>query len=96
MQVLYFDGGTEVELKENVDYGDLSIHSIIEGDRRYRENRNAFEGAGYSVVDEGKYIYLNEANPMGRELTYEKNYYYEQIPGGEINKNPNLRRNDGY
>lgn len=52
--------------------------------------------SSYYVVNEDKYIYLNEANPHGRELTYDKRYYYEQIPGGEINKNPKLVRNDGY
>ena len=50
----------------------------------------------YYVVNEGKYIFLNEANPFGRELTYDKRWYYEQIPGGEINKNDKLIRNDGY
>ena len=41
------DDGSEVELKENVDYGDLSIHSIIEGDRRYREQQEGFSDAGF-------------------------------------------------
>ena len=52
--------------------------------------------SSYYVVSEDKYIFLNEANPFGRELTYDKKWYYEQIPGGEINKNPKLVRNDGY
>ncbi len=52
--------------------------------------------SSYYVVNEGKYIFLNEANPFGRELTYDKRWYYEQIPGGEINKNDKLIRNDGY
>lgn len=34
------DDGTEVELKENLSYGDLSINSIIEGDRKYHNNEN--------------------------------------------------------
>ena len=41
------DNGEEVELKENIDYGDLSINSIIEGDRRYRDE-DKFAGAGFS------------------------------------------------
>ena len=52
--------------------------------------------SGYYVISEGKYIYLNEANPHGRTLNFNKLNYYEPIPGGEINKNPNLVRNDGY
>lgn len=106
------DVGSELygfELDENLYYirqerqRELCIENQTDWDyRRWRIAHDIFQNKmfhtlfGYYVVDEGKYIYLNEANPMGRELTYEKNYYYEQIPGGEINKNPNLRRNDGY
>jgi SusD family. len=50
----------------------------------------------YYVASEGKYIYLNEVEREGRKVTFEKRWYYEQIPGGEIGKNPNLIRNDGY
>ncbi|MGP1349364.1 MAG: DNA-directed RNA polymerase subunit beta [Stomatobaculum sp.] len=41
------EDGEEVELKENVDDENLSMRSIIEGDRRYRDEEN-FSGAGYS------------------------------------------------
>lgn len=51
---------------------------------------------GYYVADENKYIFLKEVTFFGRRLTFEKRWYYEQIPGGEINKNPLLVRNDGY
>ena len=50
----------------------------------------------YYVIDEGKYIFLNEVTKESRKVSFEKRWYYEQIPGGEINKNPNLVRNDGY
>ena len=50
----------------------------------------------YYVVSEGKYIFLNEVDNQGRRLTFDKRWYYEQIPNGEINKNPSLIRNDGY
>ena len=50
----------------------------------------------YYILDEGKWIFLNEVEREGRKVTFEKRWYYEQIPGGEINKNPNLVRNDGY
>lgn len=82
---------------------ELCIENQTDWDlRRWRVAHSMFNNkmvhtlSSYYVVDEGKYIFLNEANPFGRELTYEKRFYYEQIPGGEINKNPNLRRNDGY
>ena len=44
------DDGTEVELKENIEYGDLSIHSIIEGDRRYREE-NSYASQGFTTQE---------------------------------------------
>ena len=41
------DNGEEVELKENIDEENLSMRSILEGDRRYRDEEN-FSGAGFS------------------------------------------------
>ena len=38
----------EVELKENVDYGDISYHSVIEGDRRYHDSQREFADAGFT------------------------------------------------
>ena len=35
---------TEVEIMENIDYGDTDLHSIIEGDRDYNREEEAFEG----------------------------------------------------
>lgn len=50
----------------------------------------------YKILDENKWIFLNEVEREGRKVTFDKRHYYEQIPGGEINKNPLLIRNDGY
>ena len=50
----------------------------------------------YKVLNEDKYIFLNEVEVYGRRLTFDKRNYYEAIPGGEINKNKKLIRNDGY
>ena len=33
------DDNTEVEIMENIDYGDTDLRSIIEGDKRYYEGR---------------------------------------------------------
>jgi len=41
------ENGDEVELKENVDDENLSMRSIIEGDRRYRDEES-FSGAGFT------------------------------------------------
>ncbi|MDR0422084.1 MAG: RagB/SusD family nutrient uptake outer membrane protein [Proteiniphilum sp.] len=51
---------------------------------------------GYYVVDEGKYIFLNDREKENRGLGYNRANYYQQIPGGQINRNPNLIRNDGH
>ena len=29
------DDGTEVEMAENIDYGDTELRALLEGDRRY-------------------------------------------------------------
>ena len=44
------DDGTEVELKENLDDTDMSLHKLLEGDSRsYRDNdRDRFGSYGYS------------------------------------------------
>ncbi len=43
------DDDTEVEIMENVDYGDTSLRSIIEGDRHYRNDDNeSFGEYGFS------------------------------------------------
>ena len=44
----------------------------------------------YYVIDEDKFIYLNEREIQSRTWTAEKKSYYQGIPAGEINKNPNL------
>ena len=44
----------------------------------------------YYVMDEGKYIYLDEREMSQRNWTANRNIYYLSIDAGEINKNPNL------
>ncbi len=51
---------------------------------------------GYYVVDEGKYIFLNDREKENRGLSYNRANYHQQIPGSQINRNPNLIRNDGH
>jgi hypothetical protein len=51
----------------------------------------------YYVFNENKYIFLEEPELFNREYTFQKQNYYEPIPGGEINKNANLLPNNpGY
>ena len=42
------DDNTEVEIMESVDYGDTDLHSIIEGDRRYRSEEESYGDHGFS------------------------------------------------
>ncbi|MDD4108810.1 MAG: RagB/SusD family nutrient uptake outer membrane protein [Prolixibacteraceae bacterium] len=44
----------------------------------------------YYVIDEDKYIYLDEREMGNRTWTANRICYYQSIPSGEINKNPNL------
>lgn len=47
----------------------------------------------YYVLSEEKWIFLPE---IERGINFNKNRYYNQIPGGAINRNPALIINDGY
>ena len=54
----------------------------------------------YLVLDELKYmpngerinsyIFIKEREPWNKTFNFEKKWYYEPLPGGELNKNPNL------
>ncbi|MGN0053079.1 MAG: RagB/SusD family nutrient uptake outer membrane protein [Bacteroides sp.] len=50
----------------------------------------------YFILAENKWIFLNEVEREGRKVTFDKKWYYEQIPGSAISTNPNIIRNDGY
>ena len=42
------DDNTEVEIMENVDYGETDLRHIIEGDREYRDENESFGDHGFS------------------------------------------------
>lgn len=42
------DDNTEVEIMETVDYGETDLRSIIEGDRRYRDEKESYGDHGYT------------------------------------------------
>jgi DNA-directed RNA polymerase subunit beta len=42
------DDNTEVEIMETVDYGETDLHSIIEGDRRYRDEKESYGDQGFT------------------------------------------------
>ena len=41
------DDNTEVEIMENVDYGETDLRRIIEGDRKYRDDNESFGDHGF-------------------------------------------------
>ena len=41
------DDNTEVEIMENVDYGETDLRHIIEGDRKYRDENESFRDHGF-------------------------------------------------
>lgn len=58
-------------------------------------NNARFKGLlPYYVFDEGKYIFLKEPETFNRNFNFDKRFYYEPIPGGELAKNPNLYPNN--
>lgn len=50
----------------------------------------------YKVLDDGKYIFIKEYNILGKSFNFEVRWFYEKIPAGELNKNPNLIDNPIY
>lgn len=58
-------------------------------------NNAKFKGLmPYYVISENKYIFLAERETFDRNYNFEKKFYYEPIPGGELGKNPNLYPNN--
>ena len=64
--------------------------------RRWRTARYVYENwiprilSCYYVLDEDKYIYLDEKEERNRNWNADRQCYYQGIPDGEINKNPKL------
>lgn len=51
----------------------------------------------YWIENENKYILLKQEEMGHRSFFFEKKWYYEPLPGGELGKNPNLYPNNpGY
>ena len=55
------EDGSEVELRENVDTGDLSLRSIIEGDRSYKdEDKLGAAGFTQQEIVDGEFVDTEE------------------------------------
>ncbi|HLZ87320.1 MAG TPA: RagB/SusD family nutrient uptake outer membrane protein, partial [Puia sp.] len=60
-------------------------------------NRNLYALLPYFITSENKYIFLKQLEPFKRTYNFQKLWYYEPLPGGELGKNPNLfPNNPGY
>lgn len=60
-------------------------------------NRNMYGLLPYFILSENKYIFLKQLEPFKRTYNFQKLWYYEPLPSGELAKNPNLYPNNpGY
>lgn len=61
-------------------------------------NNTHFHGLmPYYVENENKYIFLKETELFNRNYYFDKKFYYEAMPGGQLATNPNLYPNNpGY
>jgi len=61
------------------------------------DNRKLYGLMPYYIATENKYIFLKQVETFQRTYTFQKLWYYEPLPGGELGKNPNLYPNNpGY
>ncbi len=56
------DDGTEVEMTENIDYSDIDLRSIIEGDRSYGNQGDSLSSQGYQYQEfkDGELVDVDE------------------------------------
>jgi hypothetical protein len=60
-------------------------------------NRNMYAMLPYYITSEDKYIFLKQLEPFKRTYNFQKLWYYEPLPGGELGKDANLfPNNPGY
>lgn len=61
------------------------------------DNRKLYGLMPYYISSENKYIFIKQIETFQRTYTFQKLWYYEPLPGGELGKNPNLYPNNpGY
>ena len=53
---------TEVEIMENIDYGDTDLRSIIEGDHDYNRGEEKFDGYTKQEFSDGDLVDVDESN----------------------------------
>ena len=61
------------------------------------DNRKLYGLMPYYIASENKYIFLKQVETFQRTYSFQKKWYYEPLPGGELGKDPNLYPNNpGY
>jgi DNA-directed RNA polymerase subunit beta len=57
------DDATEVEILENIDYGDEELNSIIEGSRHSKRDDESFEDLGFKeqIIDEDEFVDVEDS-----------------------------------
>ncbi len=57
------DDGTEVEMTENIDYGDTELRAMLEGERRYSE-RESYADYGYQEqeIKDNEFVSIESSN----------------------------------
>lgn len=86
---VFGENGEEVELKENTEYADLSIHSIIEGESRHH-GKDEFKDAGYSeqVVKDGEFVSVDEAGNSQEDVDADYEGAGDTGDGSPYNEEP--------
>ena len=74
------DDGTEVEMTENIDYGDTELRAMLEGERRYSE-RESYADYGYQEqeIKDNEFVSVESSNDDAEE----PDSYLEDAADGE-------------
>ena len=78
------DDGTEVEMTENIDYGDTELRAMLEGDRRFAE-RESYSEYGYQEQEfkNNELVTVEEDTDDFAEDAEELDSYVEDSADGE-------------
>ena len=82
------DDGTEVEMTENIDYSDIDLRSIIEGDRSYGNQGDSLGSQGYQYQEfkDGELVDVEE-EPEEEDLTDDIDID-DEVDDSEIEEDP--------
>ena len=73
------EDGSEVEIGENIDYGDTDLRSVIEGDHRYKDDEDSYGKYGYQKQE----FKGDELVSVGGEDTNDDAYTHDDYTDGD-------------